>query len=96
MEMVFISLMYIKIRFFYELYNSLQWFQFFITHVATPWLDNNHTVFGKVEEGQNVVDTIAQGDTIESLEIVRIGADAQAYNAVEAFRTFEEFREKRY
>lgn len=69
--------------------------QFFITHVETPWLDNNHTVFGKVESGQDVVDTIAQGDKIESLEIIRIGADAEAYNAVEAFRTFEGAREKR-
>jgi FKBP-type peptidyl-prolyl cis-trans isomerase len=69
--------------------------QFFITHVATPWLDNNHTVFGKVVEGQDVVDTIAQGDVIESLEIVRVGAEAEAYNAVEAFRTFEGDREKK-
>ncbi|GAA4290671.1 peptidylprolyl isomerase [Aestuariibaculum suncheonense] len=69
--------------------------QFFITHVETPWLDNNHTVFGKVVEGQDVVDAIAQGDVIESLEIVRVGADAEAYNAVEAFRTFEGSREKR-
>ena len=69
--------------------------QFFITHVETPWLDNNHTVFGKVTEGQNIVDAIAQGDTIESLEILRVGAEAEAYNAVEAFRTFEGTREKR-
>lgn len=69
--------------------------QFFITHVETPWLDNNHTVFGKVEHGQDVVDAIAQGDEIESLEIIRIGKDAEAYNAVEAFRTFEGSREKR-
>lgn len=69
--------------------------QFFITHVETPWLDNNHTVFGKVVEGQNVVDAIAQGDKIETLEIVRVGADAEAYNAIEAFRTFEGSREKR-
>ncbi len=69
--------------------------QFFITHIETPWLDNNHTVFGKVEHGQEVVDAIAQGDEIESLEIVRVGADAEAYNAVEAFRTFEGSREKR-
>ncbi|WP_372755880.1 peptidylprolyl isomerase [Mariniflexile sp.] len=69
--------------------------QFFITHVATPWLDNNHTVFGKVVEGQDVVDAVAQGDKIETLEIVRVGAEAEAYNAVEAFRTFEGSREKR-
>ena len=69
--------------------------QFFITHVATPWLDNNHTVFGKVVEGQNVVDAISQGDKIETLEIVRVGAQAEAYNAVESFRTFEGSRAKR-
>ena len=36
--------------------------QFFITHVATPWLDGKHSVFGRVLEGQEVVDTIRQGD----------------------------------
>lgn len=69
--------------------------QFFITHVETPWLDGNHTVFGKVQDGQDVVDAIAQGDKIESLEIIRVGADAENFNAVEAFRTFEGSREKR-
>lgn len=69
--------------------------QFFITHVATPWLDNKHTVFGHVVEGQEVVDAIAQGDTLDTLEIIRVGADAEAWNAVEAFRTFEGSREKR-
>ncbi|MGB5819725.1 MAG: peptidylprolyl isomerase [Saonia sp.] len=69
--------------------------QFFITHIATPWLDNKHTVFGHVEAGQEVVDTIAQGDALDNLEIVRIGADAKGWNAVEAFRTFEGSREKR-
>ena len=69
--------------------------QFFITHVATPWLDGNHTVFGKVEAGQDVVDAIGKDDAIESLEIVRVGAEAEVYNAVEAFRTFEGSREKR-
>ena len=69
--------------------------QFFITHVATPWLDNNHTVFGFVVEGQNVVDAIAQNDFIEKLEIVRIGNEAQQWNAIEAFRTFEGSRLKR-
>ncbi|MCK0180196.1 peptidylprolyl isomerase [Flavobacteriaceae bacterium S0862] len=69
--------------------------QFFITHIETAWLDGKHTVFGKVTKGQDVVDAIAQGDAIDSLEIVRVGADAEAYNAVEAFRTFEGSREKR-
>jgi FKBP-type peptidyl-prolyl cis-trans isomerase len=69
--------------------------QFFITHVATPWLDNKHTVFGHVEKGQEVVDSIAQGDKIESLTIVRVGEEAEKWNAVEAFRSFEGEREKR-
>ncbi len=43
--------------------------QFFITHVATPHLDGKHTVFGKVSKGQNIVDSIVQGDTIESIVI---------------------------
>lgn len=69
--------------------------QFFITHVATPWLDGKHTVFGNVVEGQDVVDAVAQGDTIDSLEIVRVGAVAEGFNAIEAFRVFEGAREKR-
>jgi peptidyl-prolyl cis-trans isomerase B (cyclophilin B) len=45
--------------------------QFFITHVATPWLDGKHTVFGKVksEADQKVVNSIAQGDTITSASV---------------------------
>ncbi len=69
--------------------------QFFITHVATDWLDGNHTVFGKVSQGQDVVNAIAQGDEIKTLEIVRVGTDAENFNAVEAFRTFEGARQKR-
>ena len=69
--------------------------QFFITHIATDWLDNKHTVFGKVVEGQDIVDAIAQGDTLDSLEIVRVGEAAEKFNAIEAFRTFEGSREKR-
>jgi FKBP-type peptidyl-prolyl cis-trans isomerase len=69
--------------------------QFFITHIETPWLDNMHTVFGNVISGQDVVDVIAQGDEIKTLEIVRVGADAEAFNAIEAFRTFEGAREKK-
>lgn len=43
--------------------------QFFITHVATPWLDGKHSVFGKVLDGQDVVDAIRQGDTMKSVTI---------------------------
>ncbi|TDQ27730.1 peptidylprolyl isomerase [Tenacibaculum caenipelagi] len=68
--------------------------QFFITHVATPWLDGKHTVFGSVVEGQNVVDAVEQDD-IMNVEIIRLGEAAEAFNAVEAFRTFEGAREKR-
>jgi len=69
--------------------------QFFITHVATPWLDGKHSVFGHVVEGQEVVDAVAQGDALESVEIVRVGAEAEKWNAIEAFRTFEGSRLKR-
>jgi len=60
--------------------------QFFITHVATPWLDGRHTVFGKVLEGQGVVDSIRQGDMIKS---VKIEGDADAALAAKADRVAE-------
>ena len=68
--------------------------QFYITHVPTPWLDNKHTVFGTVVEGQDVVDAVAQEDEMK-LEIIKVGEAAKNFNAVEAFRTFEGSREKR-
>jgi len=43
--------------------------QFFVTHVATPWLDGKHTVFGKVTKGQDIVNKIAGGDTIKDIEV---------------------------
>ena len=55
--------------------------QFFITHVATPWLDGAHTVFGRVVEGQNVVNAIRQGDRIERVTIIRNGHEASAFRA---------------
>ncbi len=57
--------------------------QFFITHVATPWLDGKHTVFGKVVEGFDAIDAIKQGDVIKS---VKIEGDADAALAAKADR----------
>ena len=60
--------------------------QFFITHIKTDWLDGKHTVFGKVVEGLDVVDAIAQGDAIHS---VKIEGDAEAVLAAKADRVAE-------
>ena len=58
--------------------------QFFITHVATPWLDGKHTVFGRVVEGQDVVNAIKQGDKIKNITIIRNGPLANQFKADQA------------
>lgn len=59
--------------------------QFFITHVATPWLDNKHSVFGRVINGQDVVNAIQQGDEIKHIKIIRIGKAAKKFKAEKVF-----------
>jgi cyclophilin family peptidyl-prolyl cis-trans isomerase len=50
--------------------------QFFITHVATPWLDGKHSVFGRVIEGQDVVNVIRQGDRMERVTVSDVPDEA--------------------
>ena len=62
--------------------------QFFITHVATPWLDGKHTVFGAVlaADDQKVVDAIRASD---KLERITLEGDADAVLAAQAARVAE-------
>lgn len=69
--------------------------QFFITHVSTDWLNYKHTIFGEVVYGQDVVNKVAQGDSIISLQIVRNGSDAQAFKVTqESFNALIEAQKK--
>jgi peptidylprolyl isomerase len=58
--------------------------QFFITHKATPWLDGRHTVFGRVVQGQDVVNAIVKGDVMEKVVIVRAGDKAKNFKVDQA------------
>lgn len=59
--------------------------QFFITHVATPHLNMKHTIFGHVITGQDVVNSIQQGDTIIHVKIIRKGKAAKKFKAAKVF-----------
>lgn len=65
--------------------------QFFITHIQTTWLNNKHTIFGKVLVGQDVVNAVAQGDFIVKVKIIRVG---KLYKKYKGEVVFEELRNK--
>ena len=80
--------------------------QFFITHKETKFLDGKHSVFGYVVQGQEVVDSMAQNDLIQRIEIIRIGKKAKDFDAAAEFTSYfakieerqklvEELREKK-
>ena len=62
--------------------------QFFITHVETPWLDGKHSIFGKVNTGQEVVDKVEQNDVIKNVKIIRIGEGANNFDAPKNFENY--------
>lgn len=68
--------------------------QFFITHKETSWLDGKHTVFGNVVEGQAVVDSIVQNDTIKNIEIITIGKVAKKFDAQKVFSSYYKKNQK--
>ncbi len=69
--------------------------QFFITHKETPWLDGKHTVFGRVLQGQDVVDAIKQNDTLISLTILRKGKEAEAFDGAASFESEQKVAKQR-
>jgi cyclophilin family peptidyl-prolyl cis-trans isomerase len=58
--------------------------QFFITLKPTQWLDNHHTIFGEVVEGMDIVAKIVRSDQLKHIDILRLGADAKAFDAKKA------------
>ena len=76
--------------------------QFFITEVATPWLDGRHTIFGKVVKGDDVIDAIANVEkgaqdkpkTDIVLEKVSIFSKGDEYKGYDAAKTFNEGKGK--
>ncbi len=70
--------------------------QFFITHKATPWLNNKHSVFGKVVTGQDVVNKIEKDDIMKTIRILRIGKDAEKFKAdQQSFENLEDLINKK-
>ncbi len=69
--------------------------QIYITLQPIPKLDGQYNVFGYVVAGQNVLATIAKGDKIDSVRIVRVGQAAKAFNAVSSFAVYYQKAKKK-
>ena len=72
--------------------------QFFITHKATPWLDNKHSVFGETVVGMKIVNQIQQGDFIKKASVLRVGQQAKQFDSTaiyeQAAKQTQKLREK--
>lgn len=62
--------------------------QFFITHVEYPSINGGYSIFGQVVKGQNVVDSIAVGDKMNQINIIRIGNEAKQFDATTVFANY--------
>jgi cyclophilin family peptidyl-prolyl cis-trans isomerase len=62
--------------------------QFFITHKATPWLNERHTIFGHVTQGMDVVNQITQDDVMLKVTISRVGKLAKQFDAPKVFSDY--------
>ncbi|MDH3321533.1 MAG: peptidylprolyl isomerase [Flavobacteriaceae bacterium] len=70
--------------------------QFFITHKETKFLDGRHTVFGRVIQGQAVVDSIQANDVMKKIQIIRVGKEAKNFDAAAEFNNyFEKIEEEK-
>lgn len=69
--------------------------QFFITETQTPWLDYKHSIFGKVVEGYPLVSQINNGEVMSKVNIVRVGKDAEAFDAVAVWAKRDELLKKK-
>lgn len=64
--------------------------QFFITHGPTPHLNDKHSIFGKVVQGQDVVTATSNGDKMNTVKIIRVGKEANAFDAAKVFNDKKE------
>ena len=70
----------------WPMWKKHQWKSIFYNSQRNALVRWKHTVFGKVIDGLNVVDSIQQNDTIQDVKIIRIGTDAKNFNDPRSFQ----------